>query len=358
MNEGRFIDMLRAAFPDAGLGDDTAVLPAPAGELLFAADAVVDGVHLDLRYGSLAQAAAKAVTANVSDVYAMGGEPVAVTVTAGLPAGLGDEDAADLVRGLRAALDRYGAGLAGGDTVASAGPFFLDVAILGRVAAGRALRRGGARPGDRLVVTGPLGRSLAGLAVLRAAADLPPIPGVPAARLVSGESGREAFLDAARACPIGAGEEEAAALLAARGLDAAFLPALLAAAAHLAPLARPLPPGEAMRGGVRAAIDVSDGLARDLRNLCAQSGAGALVDEAALPLDPPADVAAGGDDDARRRLLLGGGEEYVLLLAVAPGAACPGTEIGEIRPAADGLRLRTRGGGIVPLPDLGWEHIL
>ena len=99
MNEGRFIDMLRAAFPDAGLGDDTAVLPAPAGELLFAADAVVDGVHLDLRYGSLAQAAAKAVTANVSDVYAMGGEPVAVTVTAGLPAGLGDEDAADLVRG-------------------------------------------------------------------------------------------------------------------------------------------------------------------------------------------------------------------------------------------------------------------
>ncbi|RJR27935.1 MAG: thiamine-monophosphate kinase, partial [Candidatus Latescibacterota bacterium] len=168
MKEREIIDRIRAAFPQSGIGDDTAVLPAAAGDLLLASDAVVENVHFVRRRSTLSQAIQKAVTANVSDVYAMGGRPEAILLSAGLPPGCSAEDVDSIVEGLSVSCEAYGVRLAGGDTVASPGGYFFDVAIAGSVPRGRAVRRSGARAGDAVVLFGEVGPSLAGLSLLAA----------------------------------------------------------------------------------------------------------------------------------------------------------------------------------------------
>ena len=138
------------------IGDDAAVLRAPHGVLLLAADTVVEGVHADLSVSTVADLGYKALARNVSDIAAMGGEPGhAVVSVVGPP----DTDLGALYRGLAEASDTYACPVVGGD-LANGPVLVVTVAVTGHVT-GDSVRRSGARPHDVLYVTGPLGASAA-----------------------------------------------------------------------------------------------------------------------------------------------------------------------------------------------------
>lgn len=168
MAESDFLDYVRrtaAADPRVvvPIGDDLAALRWPAGDLLLVgADQVLDGVHFDLKSHSPRAVGAKAMNRNLSDCAAMACVPVAATVTLALPKGAGDALAVELIEGIRAAGQRFGCAVVGGDTGSWPGPLAISVAILGRSAGLAPVTRRGARAGDKLFVTGPLGGSIRG----------------------------------------------------------------------------------------------------------------------------------------------------------------------------------------------------
>src|SRR5579875_1361691 len=298
------IARLAAALPPAApgetwIGDDAAVVLAPAGVLLLAVDTVVGGAYADMSLTGLDDLGWKALAVNVSDVAAMGGEAQRAVVSV---AGPRSTDLDALYRGLAEAAAEYRCPVVGGDLVSSP-TVVVTVAITGSVE-GRPVLRGGARPGDSIWVTGPLGGAAAGLRLLRqpeAGSGVP--PEVVAARIAD----------------------------------------------HARPRAA-LSEGRAARlGGATAMIDVSDGLAADLGHIADASGVGFELDR--LPVAPGATL-----EEA-----IGGGDDYVLVFTTPPeqqladafaGLPAP-TRIGTCVPDPRWRRLRG-----AELPALGWEHEL
>jgi thiamine-monophosphate kinase len=348
MKELEVIDRLRATFPDCGIGDDAAVLPPPRGEMLFAADAAVEGVHFDRRFSTLSQAVQKLVTSNVSDIFAMGGSPGSIVFTAALPAGCASADVDGIIDGLKRSCAQYGVKLVGGDTVSSPGGFVFNVAIVGEVRQGRAILRSGAREGDALVLFGEIGLSRAGLDILSA---LPPGKARPELSIASSPAEMERVAGALGQLP--------------RPHDAARC-----VRRHLVPLAVPLDASllDADPPRVTAMIDISDGLGKDLRTLCAESGVGALIREDALPVPPAVGELCGLEGEALIDFALASGEEYVLLAAVSPeavghlgagataGATAGAAVIGAAVPSAEGIVLVDGCRKRRPMPKLGYEH--
>lgn len=284
------------------IGDDTAVLRVPAGaSLLLAADAVVAGVHADLQLTGVDDLGWKALAVNLSDLAAMGGHPGHAVVTVAGPAGT---DLDRLYVGLGAAASAYGCPVVGGD-LSGAPALMVSVTVTGWVW-GPAVLRSGARPGDRIWVTGPLGASAAGLRLLRAqhrGGDPYSASGV-AASLVAAHARPRPQLDAGRA----------------------------AAAA-----------------GARAMIDVSDGLLADLGHIADASGVGFELSE--VP------VAEGATEEEA----LGGGEDYQLVVCAEPTVPLEAafTRAGLPAPVALGTcvadpAVRRLRGEAVGAP--GWEH--
>jgi len=308
-----------------GIGDDAAVLRSPPGlEQVAAIDTLVAGVHFppDTAAESIGH---KALAVNLSDLAAMGAEPAWAMLALTLPEA--DERWLEgFARGFFALAREYDVALVGGDT--TRGPLTVSVQVQGFVPPGAAFRRGGARPGDLIYVTGTLGD--AGLALLL---------------------GRDA----------GIGSPAAREYLR-RRLDRP--PPRVAEALRL-------------RGLARAAIDVSDGLLADLGHILEASGAGATLDLAQLPLSPAFRSCLetmGADHPALRRfapglawadLALGSGDDYELCFTVAPrqraqldalaaaGLAC--TCIGTIGAEA-GLRCRLADGAAYRIPRRGYDH--
>lgn len=353
MKELEVIGRLRAAFPDCGIGDDAAVLPAPRGEMLFAADAAVEGVHFDRRFSTLSQAVQKLVTSNVSDIFAMGGSPGSIVFTATLPAGCSPADVDSIIDGLKRSCTQYGIRLAGGDTVSSPHGFCFNVAIVGEVRPGRAILRSGAREGDALVLFGEIGLSRAGLDILARSLEEP----------ASGLG------DALPLVSIASSPAELDRLAGALGQIPHAHDAARCIQRHLVPLAFPLDASllDADPARVTAMIDISDGLGKDLRTLCAESGVGALIREDALPVPPAIGELFGLEGDALIDFALASGEEYVLLAAVPPeaaerlsvgaiGSGAGATVIGTAVPAAEGIALVNKKGRMRPMPRLGYEH--
>jgi thiamine-monophosphate kinase len=312
-----------------GIGDDCAVLtPAPERLLLATTDLLLEDVHFRRRYAEPADIGWKALAVNLSDVAAMGGRPRWALVALALPGRASAEEVEAFYEGALALAAEHDVAVVGGDTSASPAGWLVNVTLLGD--ASRPLLRSTARPGDVIAVTGALGRSAAGLAVLERA---------PAGR------------DPARA---------------GRPLSAEVLSDVTAA--HLRPRPRVTEGrwlGES--GAVTAMMDLSDGLATDLGRLVAESGVGARVELARLPVDDHTRAVA--DTLGRDPLswATGGGEDYELLLAcerralerlsgeLAGATGATLTAIGEIVEAAQGLRFLDAGGQAVRVTS-GFEH--
>lgn len=295
-----FVERLRTLLPPAPdgqtwIGDDAAVLGD--GDL-FATDVLVEGVHFDLGWCSPEDVGWKALAVNLSDLAAMGGGPRAAVVSLVVDdrrPGLADQ----VMSGLAAAASELGCPIVGGDT--SNGPaLVVSVAVTGRAHVNGPVLRSGAVPGDTVVVTGELGSAAAGL-------------------LAAGRGDTDAPGTARLRRPVPRLEEGAA-------------------AAHT---------------GATAMIDLSDGLAIDLRRLCEASGCAALIDEGAIPR------AEGVDLD----LALFGGDDYELLFTVPPERTgevstwdlTAATIIGEMHTGAPQVRIRGADGTRL-LEGLFFEH--
>jgi thiamine-monophosphate kinase len=259
-----------------GIGDDCAAvsLKEIEGNLLWTMDTLVEGVHFSLSYITLAQLGWKALAVNLSDIAAMGGEPLHALVSLGWPPERDLALALELAEGLAQAAREYGVAIIGGDTVASPGLVAVTITLTGIVPPRRMLRRAGARVGDLIYLTGELGEAAAGLQVLK----------------------RRPELDA--------------------DLQAALV------AAHLAPKPQ-LVAGRLLAGQglASAAIDTSDGVASDLYHLCLASGVGAAIPAAAVPVSPRVLAAAPYLQADPMRLALMGGEDYQLLFTSPPHKA-------------------------------------
>jgi thiamine-monophosphate kinase len=274
MGEFEYIAWLRRQTPAhagvlVGPGDDCAVL-ATGARLLVTTDMLLDGSHFLLHEAGPRRVGRKAMAVNLSDIAAMGGRPRAAVVSVGLPRGPGTAVLAEeLYRGLRELADAFDTAIVGGDTNTWSGALVISVTLLGEPGPQGPILRSGARPGDWLLVTGPLGGSILGKHL-----DFTP-------RL-----------------------HEALALQ-----DHAYIHAML---------------------------DISDGLAADVQHLCEESGCGAVLFAAAIPLSP----AALRMQDSRSPLehALSDGEDFELVFAV---------------PAADGARLLAA----QPLPGITLAHV-
>jgi thiamine-monophosphate kinase len=174
--EFAFIDWLRQRTPPVervllGPGDDTAILRWLSGpNCLVTTDMLLEGSCFRLAHthpgsrgaGTARQVGRKAMAVNLSDMAAMAGVPVAAVVSVGLPRKGGRSLVEELYLGLRERADAFDTAIIGGDTNSWDGPLVINVTLLGETTPRGAVRRKGARPGDRLLVTGPLGGSLLG----------------------------------------------------------------------------------------------------------------------------------------------------------------------------------------------------
>ncbi|HET6965720.1 MAG TPA: thiamine-phosphate kinase [Acidimicrobiales bacterium] len=280
---------------DIWIGDDAAAveLPAGGGCLLLAADTVVGGVHADLGLTGLDDLGWKAMVASLSDIAAMGGEPGHALVTVAAPP---ETDLPLLYRGIAAAARAFGCPVVGGD-LTNAPEIVVTVAVTG-YSGGRPVSRSGARPGDEVWVTGPLGAAAAGLRLL-------------SSRTAQTPADREAVTAHARPVPL-----------------------LAAGRAALA-------------AGATAMIDVSDGLSADLDHVVTASGVGLQLDS--VPVHPAATL-----EEA-----LGGGEDFVLAFCAPESAgvevafAALDTPIRIGRCTADPAERTLGGEAFTPS---GWEH--
>src|SRR5581483_9494505 len=166
--EFSYIAWLRARTPAdprvlIGPGDDAAALRFPPGApVLVTTDMLLEGSCFRLAEAGPRRVGRKAMAVNLSDIAAMAGRPVAAVVSVGLPRPGGRAVAEELYRGLREVADAFDTAVVGGDTNSWDGPLVISVTLLGEATARGPVTRGGARPGDWLMVTGPLGGSILG----------------------------------------------------------------------------------------------------------------------------------------------------------------------------------------------------
>ena len=251
------------------LDDDAAVLKALGEDIVVTTDAIVEGVHF-LPDDPPDTIARKALRVNLSDLAAKGATPAGFVLTLALRAA--DETwLTAFARGLGEDAGRFGCPLLGGDTVSTPGPKMISITAFGRVAEGKMVHRSGAKPGDRVVVTGTIGDAALGLDLLKGGA---------AATAIADDAAARAML-----------------------VERYRVPQPRNALAN------------AVRDHASAAMDVSDGLAGDLAKLCAASGVSAVIDAPSIPLSAPAAtlLARGTVGIAA---IVSGGDDYEILCSI------------------------------------------
>ncbi len=274
-----------------GIGDDAAALNlSPGHTLLVTTDLLLEDVHFDLSYTDFYSLGWKSAAVNLSDIAAMGGTPRFCLTALGIPRGIAAEDILDFYHGFKDLLRLQQTELIGGDTCASRDRLFISVTALGEAKAARIITRSGARPGDRVFVTGTLGDSAAGLEILQKGTGP-----------VSGTRGQRNNKRVPRTA------QTAAAQLIER---------------HLRPRPR-VKEGRliAASGCASAMIDISDGLSSDLSHLCNKSGVGADIVQDSIPVSEALKSICGARSRGKKVELmhaLNGGEDYELLFTVPP----------------------------------------
>ncbi len=327
-----------------GIGDDAAAVSVPDGELvLLTVDTLVEGTHFLWETTPPLFLGRKAVAVSASDIAAMGGLALGVLLSLCVSGDIEVETLWQIVDGAAERCGELGMGLVGGNLARSDGPAVVDVTVFGHTEAGKTLRRGGARAGDAIYVSGKIGASAVGLWLLQQGVALSPsgglvFPAWPAWPAAGPYALREGPLPLAEPC----------------------------IRAHLDPEPR-LPLGRELRARdlATACIDVSDGLSIDLHRLCRASGTGARIEEQALPLAPGAlawERQLGRDPVYAA---LSGGEDYELLFTARDASAIEAfrdtsdiaiTRIGEMTSDGDAVELVRRDGSVEPLRTSGWDH--
>ena len=270
-----FIDYIKANFPvqegTIGIGDDCAVMPAGEGELLFSTDLLMEGVHFLRKESSPEDVGWKAAAVNLSDIAAMGGTPVATFLSIALPKEAQGEWAERFIEGYTDISRRYGVPLLGGDTTSSLRDIAVNVGVLGRCPSGKRLMRTGAKVGETIYVTGPLGDSAGGLQAILKGIDR---------------------------------TEETDVLI----------------GRHKRPVPR-IDAGKVLMesGKVGAMMDISDGIASDLRHIMKASGVGAIVALDKLPYSEQLHSVCAEHGWDRFELATSGGEDFELLFTGPEG---------------------------------------
>jgi len=298
LGEGGLIQRIRKQFQDSGvvlgIGDDTAVLDMPEGHsVLFCSDLLAEGSHFLRGLHPSDSVGYKSVAVNVSDIGAMGGVPMHFVISLAAPGNLELEWVDGFYSGVVRACREFNVTLVGGDT-STAKSIFVDVAMVGRVRKGGAVRRSGAKPGDNIYVSGTLGGSTRGLGLLRSGVSNDP-----------------------------------------------------AVERHLYPQPRHIH-GARMGQVAHAMIDVSDGLSTDLGHILSESGVSARIYKDKLPAAP----------GATENEVLHGGEEYELIVVLPGTLEEPAfTRIGEIASSKEKHQILLLDGAIESvLEPKGWQH--
>jgi thiamine-monophosphate kinase len=286
-----------------GLKDDAALVPHRAGhDLIVTTDSVSEGVDF-FTFDPSATIAQKALRVNLSDLAAKGAEPAHYLLNLSLPRGVTEDWLAGFAEGLAKDQKEFGISLLGGDTGATDGPLSIAVTAFGFVPQGKMIRRDGAKVGDAVYVTGTIGDSGGGLAILKRE--------------------KHALSDADRDSLI-------------------------------ARYRVPQPPVEfagALRAIAHASVDVSDGLIADLGHIASASGMRIIVDGEKVPLSPPLRALWG--EDALLRAVTAG-DDYQIAFTAAPGLTGPFTRIGQVE-AGEGVGL-TLGAEEIAVPRPGYRH--
>lgn len=302
-----------------GVGDDAALLAPERGEeLLVSTELMLEGIHFDLVYFPLKYLGFKAVTVAVSDIIASGGVPRQLLLGLGISQRFQVEDVEVFMSGVQEALDFYGMDLIGGDTTSSLTGFSVSVTALGSVKKGEMVQRSGAKANDLICLTGDVGAAFMGLQLLmreKVAYD-------GTAEFAPKFEGREYILQ--------------------RQL-------------------RPVAPLDQLRqlqsAGIRptAMIDVTDGVASDLLQICSASGVGCRIYEERLPVDYETFAMAEEMGFSELTSALHGGDDFELLFTAPLGMkdlldSLQGVhQIGFITEDGSGCQLVTRAGAEVSL---------
>ncbi len=309
-----------------GVGDDAAVLDYGGDMLtLVSTDMLVEGIHFDLMYTPLKHLGYKSVVVNLSDIYAMNGQPKHITVSIAISNRFSVEALEEIYDGIKTACDFYGVDLVGGDPTSSNKGLIISITAIGQAAKDKIAYRSGAKVGDLLCLTGNVGAAYLGLQLL---------------------------------------EREKQIYLANPGVQPDLENQQFIIERQLKPEARKdmIELFEKVNLVPTAMIDVSDGVASEVFHICKQSAVGAFVEESGVPIHPDAQMMALKFQLDPITCALSGGEDYELLFTINPAEVdkikyLPDIYImGEITEQKDGIKLHTKGGNIHDLKAQGWKH--
>ena len=317
---------LQNASSKYGVGDDCAVLQYPDKQVLVTTDLLMEGVHFDLTYVPLRHLGYKAVTVNLSDIYAMNGTPRQITVSLAISKRFGVEDIEELYAGMRLACEVHHVDIVGGDTSASLTGLAISITAIGDASKDKVVYRNGAQETDLICVSGNLGAAYMGLQLL--------------------EREKSVFMGGNTAQPDFSGKE----YLLERQLKPEARRDIISALAE---------------AGIKptSMMDISDGLSSELMHICKQSGKGCRVYEEHIPLDYQTAVMAEELNMNVTTCALNGGEDYELLFTVPltdheKVSKMEGVRlIGHITKPELGCMLITRDGGEMELRAQGWEAL-
>lgn len=317
---------IRNASTLLSIGDDGAVIDTFGKQMVVSTDMLVEGVHFDMMYMPLKHLGYKAVTVNLSDIYAMNAEPTQITVSIAISNRFSVEALDELYEGINLACERYGVDLIGGDTTTSLKGLIISITAIGEIEENKYVTRSGAQVNDLICVSGNLGAAYMGLLLL--------------------EREKKIYLEHPGIQP----DLE----------DQTYV------------LERFMKP-EAKRKVITwlkensilptAMIDISDGLSSEVLHICKQSEVGCLLYEEKLPIHEQTRAMAEKFGIAASTAALNGGEDYELLFSVSPdafsklGTTDLVTVIGHVTKPEEGKYFITNGNNKIELKAQGWNPI-
>ena len=311
-----------------GIGDDAAVINVSKKEsIVVSTDMLTEGVHFDLMYTPLLHLGYKAVTSNLSDIYAMNAKPEQILVSIAISNKFSVEAIEEVYRGIKKACDFYEVDLIGGDTTTSGSGLMISITAIGRTPPQKLTYRNTAKKGDVLMVSGDLGSAYLGLQIL---------------------------------------EREKAVFKENPNMQPQLREHQYILQRQLRPEARKdvFKMLEEMQVIPTAMIDISDGLASEVLHICQQSKVGAVIYEEKIPIDPSAVEMSCDFNINPTTCAMNGGEDYELLFTIKATELTKFknhphfTNLGEIVSEKEGANLILKGGNNYKITAQGWDPLL